>query len=286
MFGILAADLGQLTEEQLLRYRACYCGLCRCLKERHGQLSRLTLNYDMSFLILLLGSLYEPEERAGEDRCLLHPRRQRAWFISEATEYAADMNLALSYYKCRDDWEDDGSLSALAASGLLKEKFAQVSQRWPRQCAAMADAMERLARLEKDRQEDPDAAAAAFGELMAEALVWREDRWSGTLRAMGRALGGFIYVMDACLDLDRDAAFNRYNPFRRYYGLGDNEGRFRDMLRMLLGECLFHFDRLPLVQDAQLLQHILCAGVWTGFDKKFSGNRGEKEDSFHDSGPV
>ena len=270
MFGYLSAAPEKLTEEQLLRYRAGYCGLCRCLKERHGELSRLTLNYDMTFLVLLLGSLYEPEERSGEGTCYMHPKEPRGFFISEATEYAADMNIALSYLKCRDDWQDDANPIALVEAGILKKKYLSVSQCYPRQCAAMEACMARLSQLEQAKIEDPDAAAAAFGELMAEALVLKEDRWSEPLRAMGRALGGFIYVMDACMDLDADAFYNRYNPFRRYYGLPDNEQRFRDMLKMLLGECLFHFDRLPLVQDAELLKNILCAGLWAEFDKKFS----------------
>ena len=54
MFGYLAADPARLSPEELARYKACYCGLCRCLQERHGTLSRLTLNYDMTFLVLLL----------------------------------------------------------------------------------------------------------------------------------------------------------------------------------------------------------------------------------------
>ena len=117
--------------------------------------------------------------------------------------------------------------------------------------------------------EQPDAAAACFGSLMAELFVWQEDRWSGTLRALGNALGRFVYVMDACMDLDGDAARNRYNPFRRFYGLPQNETRFRDILKMLLGDCLFAFDKLPLVQDASLLKNILCRGVWTQFDRKY-----------------
>ena len=57
MFGYLVADTATLTEAQLQRYKACYCGVCRSLEKRHGQLSRLTLNYDMTFLVLLLSSL-------------------------------------------------------------------------------------------------------------------------------------------------------------------------------------------------------------------------------------
>ncbi len=269
MFGSLSAAPELLTPEEAQRYRACYCGLCRCLKERHGELGRLVLTYDMTFLVLLLGSLYEPEERAGEARCPVHPRSRRGWFISEATEYAADLNVALGYLKCRDDWQDDANPLALAGQGLLKEKYRAVCRRWPRQSAAMERCMEELARLERDRVEDPDAAAAAFGGLMAEALVLREDRWSGCLRRMGWALGAFIYTADACLDLDRDAFFGRYNPFRRYYGLDSNASRFRDILKMQLGECLFYFDKLPLVQDAALLKNILCQGLWGQFDRKY-----------------
>ena len=77
MFGYLAADPSRLSPEELARYKACYCGLCRSLQERHGTLSRLTLNYDMTFLVLLLQSLYEPEEQRGDETCLIHPFRSR-----------------------------------------------------------------------------------------------------------------------------------------------------------------------------------------------------------------
>lgn len=269
MFGFLTASLGGLDGEQLLRYRACYCGLCRSLGERHGQASRLTLNYDMTFLVLLLGSLYEPEERTGEDVCLIHPCEKRRWWRSEMSDYAADMNVALSYLKCRDNWRDDGSLAALAASGALKKAYDGIYAAYPRQCAAMESAIAELDGIEKANAEAPDAASASFGRLMGEILVYREDRWSETLRRMGDALGRFIYVMDACVDLDGDTFHERYNPFRRYYGL-DNERRFRDILKMLLGECIRYFDILPLVQDADILKNILCSGLWTEFDKKYN----------------
>lgn len=280
MFGYLVADPGLLTEEQFGRYRACYCGLCRCIEGRHGEAARLALTYDMTFLTLLLSSLYEPEETAGEGRCLPHPIEPRAWWRSEASAYAADLNVALAYLKCLDDWEDDGNLAALAESRLFKGAYERVAEDWPRQCAAIGSAMEKLGRLEKERIEDADAAAESFGELMGELLVWREDRWRDTLYRMGHALGRFIYVMDACLDLDADTVRNRYNPFRRYYGLADNDRRFGDILRMLLGEVLFYFDKLPLVQDAELLKNILCAGLWTQFNKRF------KKDESDGKGPV
>ena len=277
MFGYLTAELSLLTPEELTRYKACYCGLCRSLQERHGAAARMTLNYDMTFLVLLLSSLYEPMEQSAEDICLPHPIKARRWTRSEVTDYAADLNAALAYLKCLDDWEDEGSPLALARAKTLQSAFERVSSAYPRQCAAIRSGLEQLHVLEKNRVEDPDAAAACFGSLMGELFVWRQDRWSGTLRQMGDALGRFLYVMDACMDLNCDAALDSYNPFRRLYGLPKQEQRFRPILKMLLGDCLVAFDRLPLVQDASLLKNILCVGLWTQFDRKYTGKK-EKTD--------
>ncbi len=269
MFGYLVAETGGLSEEEFARYRGCYCGLCRAIRERHGQQAGLALTYDMAFLVLLLSSLYEPEESAGEGTCMPHPVKARAFWRSEATDYAADLNTALARLKCLDDWEDDGNLGALAEAKLLEKSFRETEKAWPRQCGAIRSSLERLHALEKAHIEDADAAADSFGELMAELFVWREDRWAADLRTIGRSLWRFLYVMDACMDLDEDTRRGRYNPFRRFYGLPDNEQRFRDILQMLLSECLGAFDRLPLVQDVPLLKNILCSGPWQQFDQKY-----------------
>jgi hypothetical protein len=148
MFGYVVADIGSLTPEQLSRYRGAYCGLCRTLQERHGALSRLTLNYDMTFLVLLLSAMYEPEETAGSGRCLPHPLHRRDWWRSRFTDYAADMNVALAYHNCMDDWRDDRLLLSLAEAKLLRRHYETVAARHPAQCAAVERCMAELAALE------------------------------------------------------------------------------------------------------------------------------------------
>lgn len=73
MFGYVVPRLEGLDEAERERYHRAYCGLCRAIGERCGQHCRLALTYDLVFLALLLGSLYEPEEREGEGRCAPHP---------------------------------------------------------------------------------------------------------------------------------------------------------------------------------------------------------------------
>ena len=276
MFGYLIASVSQLQEEEIRRYKACYCGLCRSLEQRHGQLSRLTLNYDMTFLIILLQSLYECEEISGCETCIAHPREKRAWWRSEISDYAADMNVALSYLNRMDDWKDEGSIAALAEAKLMKSSYRAIAEKYPRQCAAMEQSITELSYLEVNHIEDADAAAATFGHILGSVFDFREDRWQETLYQFGDSLGRFIYLLDAVIDLDRDAYKNTYNPFRRYYGL-DNEQRFREILKIFLADAVVQFDVLPLVQDVGLMKNILCCGLWTRFDEKFRHGRDTKD---------
>ena len=271
MFGYLVAATKVLEDNELKRYKSVYCGLCRSLKRCFGQSARLTLNFDMTFLVLLLASLYEPEEERGEQTCVRHPIESHPYAMSELSDYAAHMNIAMAYLKCLDDWKDDRRLSAWAEAKTLKTGYDTVKAKYPRQCGAIEAALHALSALEDEGREDPDAAAACFGAMMREVFVYKEDRWADALRRMADALGRFVYLLDAVMDLDEDVLRGRYNPFRSLAGDADNEERFRDILRMQLGECIYWFDLLPLVQDVNLLKNVLCVGLWSAFNQKYSG---------------
>ena len=133
MFGYITADARLLTEEQQTRYAACYCGLCRRLGRECSAVSRLTLTYDMTFLVLLLSSLYEPEETAGRNRCAVHPVKARPHWHNDATNYGVAMNTALAAYNCLDDWQDDRNLPKLALWKLLRRPVRAIQERYPQQ---------------------------------------------------------------------------------------------------------------------------------------------------------
>ena len=151
----------------------------------------------------------------------------------------------------------------------MKSSYEKICEAYPRQCSVLKSSLSELKDIENRREESPDAAAAAFGRLMAELFVLREDRWSGALRSFGMALGEFIYVMDACIDLKNDKRYYKYNPFVHLYGRLDEEQCFRDILEMLLADCVRSFDALPLVQDTDIIKNILCSGVWTRFNRHY-----------------
>ena len=279
MFGFIVANTEALTEEQKTRYKGAYCGLCRTLQKRHGDLSRMTLNYDMTFLVLLLGSMYEPEERSGEGRCMAHPLHRRSWWTSRFTDYAADMNVALAWHNCMDDWADEKKLLSLTEARILRSHYEKVYRDWPAQCDAIELCMETLRAVETSATSAPDAGANAFGQLMGELFSVETDSvWNPRFRAFGEALGRFIYMMDACVDLEADRKKGNYNPLLAMYPAGDvDEEEKLALLKMLIAECTAEFERLPLLQDVEILRSVLYSGVWTQYAMKLKKEKGGAE---------
>ena len=275
MFGYVVINQSDLSEEELLRYRQCYCGLCHSLKERSGNLSRLMLTFDLTFLTLLLQALYEKEERENAGPCIIHPFKKQSWWQSEITDYAADMTVLLGYQKLMDDWNDDCNPLRLWESLPFKRHYRRIAQRYPRQSEVLEDRMAKLSFMEIQGEQDPDKAAGLFGDIMAEIFVYQEDYWSDTLRKMGQALGRFIYLMDAVVDLEKDRKTGNYNPLKELPDSKDNH--YRDFLEMLLGETVYYFDRLPIVDDVQIIKNILCSGVWSEYMRKFYPDSEESE---------
>lgn len=267
MFGYVTASYKELRKDQQKRYNAVYCGICREIRTQSGQLARLSLSYDMAFLALLLMSLYEPEETGGNRACSLHPLKPKAWVDSPYIRYAADMNVALAYYNFLDDWADDGNRFARHMAKVYAPHLQRIRERYPRQCDAIRDSVACLSRLEKENCPNPDEAAAAFGRLMAQLLVVEEDHWTATLGQMGDALGRFIYLLDAMVDYDRDQKKGKYNPFLAMGGEKDTK-KWEEYLVLTMGRCTDAYERLPLVQDKEILDNILYSGVWASHARR------------------
>ncbi len=273
MFGYVSANLPELTKDQKQRYNAVYCGICRQIRDRASQLSRLGLSYDMAFLALLLMSLYEPEETVGDNACSLHPIKKKPWVDNEFVRYAADMNVALAYYNAADDWQDDKSRFAKVKMGIFGRNYEEIARRFPRQCQAMESSIHRLSLLEKENCANADTVANCFGALMAELFVYHEDMWADILRQLGMALGRYIYLADAALDYRRDKRKHKYNPYIAM-DTGEDWQRWQEYLILAMGRCSQAFEKLPLVQDKAILDNIMYSGVWCCFRTKMK----EQED--------
>ena len=276
MFGYVMVNWETLSQEERKRFRAYYCGLCRALGNRYGATGRLALSFDMTFLAALLSSLYEPETRQGRGRCVVHPNKPHDYLENPLMDYAADMTIALAYHKALDDWRDDKKLSGKSQARLLHARYRRIEALYPRQLAAIRQAMEQLNALEKENCQAIDPPVNASGAMLGEIFVYKKDMWSDTLRQTGSALGRFVYLMDAYDDLEADIKKGRYNPLTAMSQGPGFEERIRDYLTLLLGEGAVAFEQLPLVEDLSILRNILYSGVWTKY-QAIQRKRAEEE---------
>lgn len=280
MFGYIMALPEKLTEQQRSRYGSVYCGLCRSLARRHGFWGRLTLNYDMTFLVLVLSSLYEPEETECCKRCMMHPMKKRRGMQNRFTDYAADINLLLAWWNCMDDWADEKKIFRRLYAALLEGRVKKLEKQYPRQSETIREKLRELQDYEAGENVSADRAAACFGDLMGELFVYDPgEYWAKTLRAMGQGLGKFIYIMDACLDYEEDKRHGRPNPLLALNAGQRSMEEDYDILTMLMAECTENFERLPLEQDLPLMRNILYAGAWQKYNQAKGNKKEMKKES-------
>ena len=272
MFGYVMANLKELEKPRRKRYSQVYCGICRGIRSQCSQACRLALSYDMAFLSLLLMSLYEPEETVGSHACMLHPGR--SWTDNPYIRYGADMNVALAYYNALDDYEDEGKMGARLCCDVFGKELGRIRETYPRQCSAIEDGIRKLHALEKENCPNPDEPAGTFGTLMGELLVYEEDLWAPTLRKMGDALGRYIYLADAAVDYHRDLKKKQYNPYIAM-GMIEDWNAWEEYLVLAMSRCTDAYERLPLVQDKDILDNILYSGVWLEYRRRQKVSGGE-----------
>lgn len=272
MFGYVTIDKPELKVKEFYRYKSYYCGLCRTLKEEYGFRGRMTLSYDMAFLVLFLTSLYETPTKELQSHCPLHPVKKIPMLQNEISEYGAKMNILLVYFKCEDDWKDDKSLKGIAGMHLFRKKAKELCKEYKRQAQVIQKQLKVLAVYEEKQEETLDLAAGAFGKLMAELFVYKEDMWEQELRNFGFYLGKFIYITDAYDDLEEDLKTGSYNPLKavKKNSKDDNdyENTVQQILVMMMAEATAAFEKLPLLWDSEILRNILYSGVWAKYNKK------------------
>ena len=277
MFGYVTVNKPEIKFKDFDMYRSFYCGLCRELRERYGISGQISLTYDMTFVVLLLSGLYEPPTRKGKSRCAVHPLKPQTVRKNAVTEYCADMNVILSYYKCMDDWKDERKYLRYAYATLLKNSGKKHMSAYQEKMRRIREALEELSRLEKQGETDLDLVAGCSGKIMEEVFAFRKDVWEASLRRMGFYLGKFIYILDAYDDVEKDAENGNYNPFLEKYKMEGFEAEVRGMLIMMLSEACREFEKLPIIRYADILRNILYSGVWCRFTAIGEKRRGERE---------
>ncbi len=244
MFGYVRPSLGRLSQEDTVRFSAMYCGLCRALGRRCGKAASLILNYDFTFLAVLLAEGEAEDPLHG--RCIVHPLQGRDYFPgNDALDLAADCSVILAWWQLKDAIADSGGLAAKyrSAALLLKPAYERARRSRPDFDRSTRRQLEELSRLEAERCPSMDQAADTFALLLQSAAGEVEDSVKRrVLEQMLYHLGRWIYLVDAADDLAEDFSSGSYNPLIYRYGL--TEGKLTKEARESLVLSLDHSIRL------------------------------------------
>lgn len=244
MFGYVLPSAQRLSGEDEARFRAAYCGLCRVLGERYGLAARFILNYDFTFLALLLWPAEGGE--ASCRPCIAHPVHGRDCLPSNpALELAADCSVILAWWQARDALTDPGGkkLAYRALSGALSGAYRRASACRPGFDSATRQQLERLGRLERERCPTMDEPADTFARLLSGVSAEVEDPAKRRiLEQLLYHLGRWIYLVDAADDLADDFATGSYNPLILRFSL--DSGTLPEEAKETLSLSLDHSIRL------------------------------------------
>ncbi len=280
MFGYIMPEKPELKIKEFDIYRAYYCGVCKSIGKRHGQLKRMTLTYDSAFMAMLLCSVLKVDTKLVKERCMVHPLKKSFVTHNEIIDYSSDINIILAYNNIRDKWQDDRSKAALAGLAAFKRTYKKLQIKYNEKCAIINKRLEELSKLESEKCSSIDKAAEPFAKLMEEVLDYEklDDRTRKIIRWMGYNIGKWIYLIDAFDDLEDDLKNSSYNPFLLQFEYQESveeisafkeriKGNVEFTLLYCLREASNAFELLETKENKGILENILYMGMLSKTDK-------------------
>lgn len=267
MLGYVTIAKEELKIKEYDIYQGYYCGICKSIGKRYGQLPRMFLSYDAVFLALIIEALMEEREWIEEQHCIVHPfTKKNVVLNSKAVDYAADVMVLLAYHKCADDWHDDRDVKALAGRTALADAYGKMKNKYGHLIKTIEEVLMILSELETSKSGSLDLTCDTFGQIM-EALFTgfeyeiSQEKDKGRLRVLGvlgKNLGKWIYAIDALDDYKEDLETGAYNPF--LYRKGGLEG-IEDLLYNYLAQTASAWDLLDVKKNAGIIENIIYLGL-------------------------
>lgn len=275
MLGYVTADKPELKMREFEVYSGYYCGVCKSIAKRYGQIPRMVLSYDAAFLALLIAGLYGEEDKPKREHCIVHPLKKKTIVANEAIDYAADVMLILAWFKLLDDARDEGKLYAKAAVKTMKGIFRKLNRNSPGLCGRVEQNLQILTSLEEQKCDSLDQAAEAFAKIMEsifeEGPLPENFKEQQVLRRIGYHLGKWIYLMDALDDIGENIESGAYNPllYRFEYQQEEGEKTFRARIMETCRFNLLHYlgeigkavDLLALRKNKGIIENIVYKGL-------------------------
>lgn len=226
MFGYIMPDKPELKIKEYELFRGYYCGLCKSMGRSFGTLSRFALNYDSVFLGLLLSGLHNEMPTLKKEGCIANPFKKK-WIVKESPhiDFAADINVLLTYYKLKDNMRDEGGLLPRLSCLAFQRGYKKAALRNKQINEIIAASISSQVLLEEGQCSSMDEAAEPFAnmlrQLLAAGYCGDDKSIPRILEWIGYNLGKWIYIIDAYDDIEKDLKSGSYNPLLLQYEYKD-----------------------------------------------------------------
>ena len=277
MFGYVKPLIPELRVKEYDFYKSVYCGLCCSMKKHTGELSRVTLSFDMTFFALVRMALAHTQIGIRRRRCFMHPLRRRPIMSdNDALAYTADVSAVLTYHKLEDTVCDEKGLKRFFAR--LLRPFASVIHRKARKrrqdiSLIAKQSLRALADLERENCAVADMPADVFGDMLGKMLSYGlEGATARIAYEIGLHTGRWVYLTDAVADCEDDRRSGSYNPFLAAFPDREQFDRIRHTLggvmAMEAASIMRAVDLIDFSDRAVLracIENIVCDGMEHAF---------------------
>ena len=285
MFGYVTPLKPELKIREYESFKSYYCGICMHIKDGFGNIPRMSLNYDMTFLGLLLDGLHKEERSFKIQRCIAHPLKKKPMIVNnKALAYAAAMNVSLVYYKLLDDVADDRSMKSKVSSIILSPYKSKFNRNVTIINDIIEENLKKLSYFEVEKRfSSIDEIAHPFSEIVGKILNLYPEEFEGdseeirgNLYELGYSLGKWIYIIDALDDLKEDMEKNKFNPINYLYNTNNKTyeelmGEIRDRMEFTIFNCGYTcrnaLEKLPIKRNKEILENIISLGMMDKYTK-------------------
>ena len=282
MFGYVNIYKDELKIKDYNDFRAYYCGLCKALGKKFNQLTRLGLNYDLTFLCLLVDSFYDKKTEFDSVGCIKSFAKKKTVINNRNIDFSADMSILLTYYKLKDDIKDNKSIKCCFAIIPYWFSMRKLKGKYHKLIESIKYNLKQLSDIEKEKCEIPDKAAHPFATIMEEIFCYANP----ALGKLGYNIGRYVYFADAVDDMDSDLKTGNYNVFNiyhKYNGSMSKEQKAQMMESMLLTLSFIgnEYEKLPKFKNRQILDNIIYIGLRSKIESlidKIGKQKGNNDD--------
>lgn len=289
MFGYVKTNKPEMKIKEYEVYRGLYCSLCKAMGKHFGVLSRLTLSYDVTFLVLARLSFSSAVPCFESGRCLFNPAKKCNYCNNsdEELRYAAAVSMMMFYFKVRDNISDGNILKRLVMYLILP--WASLKYKKAKKIyGEIARIIERAMALQKETEEKntdiPDEAAHASADALGRIMAYNMNDSDGNIYRFGYGIGKWVYLTDAADDIEKDIKSGSYNVFVRKYDLRAGESAYdiKETLTGTMNMCgaLFSevYEKTENKSMTAIMENIIYDGMYKTFNSVLNREKSKGKD--------